>query len=119
MHAIKQIFDPKSATSWYFISKKLYQYVTRFYESAWVFMSLHGQCFRNNKQWSNVQCYLKKKSLKIWIKLVSLLKRLLHLQVRPAATLRLILLFAVRDVRILQNSQQGIIYTQNSVQTVH
>lgn len=36
MPAIKQIFDAKSASSWYFISKKLYQYVTMFYESAWV-----------------------------------------------------------------------------------
>ena len=33
------------------------------------FTSLHGQCFRNNKQQSNVQCYLKKKSLKILDKL--------------------------------------------------
>ena len=36
MPAIKQIFDAKSAFSWYFISKKLYQYVTISYESVWV-----------------------------------------------------------------------------------
>ena len=42
-----------------------------------------------------------------------------HLQVRPPATLRSMMHFAVMVARFLLNTQQEIIYTQNSAQTVH